>query len=114
MAKLDLDELMRMPGTLAAFEFSASGELRASRIAEDSALDDTVLDLLSHVCVANTAIATMQARGWENMTGASGFYPITGFTMMGLDWSTITSGCYGLVVDNNKVDYDAAYAALSE
>ena len=111
---VDLEQLMTMPGALAAFEFSDSGELLASRVAEGTPLNDTVLDLLSHVCVANTAIATMQARGWENMTGAQGFYPTTGFTMVGMDWSAITSGHFGLVVDNQKADYEAAYAALSD
>ncbi len=110
---LDLDALMELPGALAAFEFSDRGELAASRMAEGCELNDTVLDLLCHVCVANRAIATMQARGWEGMTGQQGFYPITGFTLIGDEWSAITSGNCGVVLPNAQADYEAAYEVLA-
>jgi roadblock/LC7 domain-containing protein len=110
----DLDKLMALPGALAAFEFSDRGELMASRIAEGCELNDTVLDLLCHVCVANMSIATMQARGWESMTGAEGFYPIDGFSLIGFEWSAVTSGNFGVVLPNARADYQAAYEALGE
>lgn len=109
----DFDKLMALPGALAAFQFSDRGELLSHRIADGSDLNEKVLDLLCHVCVANTAIATMQARGWENMTGQAGFYPIDGFAMVGFDWSAVSSGQFGVVMANDKADYQAAYAALS-
>lgn len=108
----DLDNLMKLDSAQAAFRFSANGELLEHRIADGSGLNETMLDLLSHVCVANMAIATMQARGWENMTGMQGFYPIEGFTLIGFDWTAIANGEYGVVLPNNKVDYEKAYAAL--
>ena len=110
----NLDALMELPGALAAFEFTDRGELKSSRIAEGCDLNESVLDLLSHVCVANTSIATMQARGWESMTGTEGFYPISGFTMVGFDWSAVTSGNFGVVLPNNEADYQAAYDALAQ
>lgn len=110
----DLDNLMALPGALAAFEFSDRGELMASRVAEGCELNDTVLDLLCHVCVANMSIATMQARGWESMTGAEGFYPIDGFSLIGFEWSAVTSGNFGVVLPNAQADYQAAYEALGE
>jgi roadblock/LC7 domain-containing protein len=110
----NLNDLMALPGALAAFEFSDRGELIESRFVDGSGMTDTVLDLLCHVCVANTSIATMQARGWENMTGAKGFYPVEGFTMIGLDWSTVTHGQFGVIMQNDKVDYQAAYASLGQ
>ncbi len=110
----DLEALMRLPGALAAFRHSDRGELLESRVAEGSGLDEKVLDLLCHMCVANTAIATMQARGWENVTGARGFYPVTGFTLIGLNWSAVTSDGHGVVLDNARADYEAAYAALPQ
>lgn len=109
----DLSQIMNVPGALAAFEFSDKGELREYKILEGSDLNETALDLLSHVCVANTAIATMQARGWENMTGEQGFYPVQGFSMMGLDWTTVTHGSFGVVMDNQQADLEAAYASLA-
>ena len=109
----DIERLMDVPGILAAFSFSDKGELGEFKIVEGSGLNETALDLLSHVCVANTAIATMQARGWENMTGEGGFYPIEGFSMIGLDWTTVTHGGFGVVMDNQRSDLEAAYAALA-
>lgn len=108
-----LEQLMELPGALAAFEFSDRGELREHRIAEGNDLTPDTLDLLCHVCVANISIATMQARGWEKMTGAQGFYPIDGFTMIGFDWSAVASGNRGVVIRNEAADYQAAYSALA-
>ena len=110
----DLGSLMSLPGALAAFEFSDRGELVRSEIAEGCDLNDSVLDLLCHVCVANRAIGTMQARGWESMTGATGFYPINGFTMIGFDWSTVAHGNFGVILTNGRADYSAAYEALAQ
>lgn len=108
-----LDELMQLPGAAAAFEYSDTGELTDHRIEAGSGFEPDALDLLAHVFVANTAIATMQARGWEKSTGQGGFYPIEGFTLVGLEWSAIGSGHRGVVVSNDAVDYEAAYAALA-
>lgn len=109
----DLSKLMQLEGALAAFCFNDRGELAEHDIANGSNLDAEVLDLLAHVLVANTAIATMQARGWEKMTGQSGFYPIEGFTMVGFDWSAVAKGNCGVVLKNDQADYEAAFAALS-
>jgi roadblock/LC7 domain-containing protein len=109
----DLAALMNLKGALAAFTFSDSGELESHEVAEGSELDGDVLDLLAHVIVANLAIATMQARGWEKLTSQSGFYPIEGFTLMGFEWTTVANGNRGVVIKNDDVDYEAAYAALA-
>ena len=109
----DLESLMAIDGALAAFKFSNQGELLDSRAANTHEFTDTVLDLLCHVCVANMAISTMQARGWENMTGMGGFYPVKGFTMVGFDWTVVVNNEFGVIMPNDEVDYDAAYAALN-
>lgn len=108
----DLDKLIKLDGAVAAFSFSSKGELQGSRISEGSEMNDTILDLVAHVCVANTSIATMQARGWENVTGSGGFYPIKGFSLIGFDWTVIANEEAGVIMPNDKVDYEAAYAAL--
>jgi len=107
-----LDTLMGLEGASAAFEFSDTGELTGHRVAEDSNLTPETLDLLAHVFVANIAIATMQARGWESTTGQGGFYPIQGFTLVGFEWSTVGNGQRGVVLRNDVADFEAAYAAL--
>ncbi len=107
-----LDNLIGLEGASAAFEFSQSGELTDHRVAEGSDLTAETLDLLAHVFVANIAIATMQARGWEKTTGQGGFYPIQGFTLVGFEWSTVGNGRRGVVLRNDVADFEAAYAAL--
>ena len=107
-----LDNLMAVAGALAAFRFGSKGQIEESRTAEGTEFTDAILDLVSHVCVANMAIASMQSRGWENMTGMEGFYPLKGFTMVGLDWTLVCNDETGLVVANDRIDYDAVHAAL--
>lgn len=108
-----LDSLMGLEGAAAAFEFSDTGELTDHRVADDSDLTADTLDLLAHVFVANIAIATMQARGWENSTGQGGFYPVEGFTLVGLEWSAIGNGHRGVVLRNDMADFENAYAVLA-
>jgi roadblock/LC7 domain-containing protein len=109
----DLDRLMALKGAQAAFVMNDRGELQQHLLAADSTLNETALDLLAHMCVANNAIATMQARGWEAKSDNKGFYPINGFTMIGMEWSAITDGNLGVVVSNDDADYEAAYQALA-
>jgi len=108
-----LDELMALEGAQAAFRFSDRGELTGHLIAPDAAIDAQALDLLAHVVVANLAIATMQARGWEKMTGQAGFYPIETFTLVGFEWSAVAGNGAGVVLDNASADYDRANAMLA-
>jgi len=107
-----LDTLMQLKGALAAFEYNDKGEIVTTKIADESKINNDVIDLLSHVCVANQAIATMQARGWQKVTGMQGFYPIQGLSLVGFDWTVVTNDHKGVVLANATVDFDAAYAAL--
>lgn len=120
----ELDELMALPGAIAAFECSASGALRRHLIARDSGLREDILDLVAHMCAANLNIATMQARGWEMTTKTTGFYPIRNFTLVGMDWSVTVVGSddgsksgggaslQGVVCSNRKADYEAISEAF--
>jgi len=110
----DLNQLMTLPGAQAAFEMNDRGELQNHVLSEGTSLNETALDLLAHMCVANNAIATMQARGWEASSDSKGFYPINGFTMIGMDWSAITANNVGVVISNEQADYETAYKMLAE
>ncbi|MDG4594657.1 MAG: DUF2173 family protein [Candidatus Contendobacter sp.] len=125
-----LDDLMKLPGAMAAFEFRGSGELLEQRIAYPDRIDESILDLLAHMCAANMSIATMQARGWEKVTTMKGFYPVQEFTLIGFDWSVVVSGLHreqykqagkfslppfmGVVMANDKADYEAAFTILEQ
>ncbi|MCL6555817.1 MAG: DUF2173 family protein [Burkholderiales bacterium] len=111
---MNLDRLMQVPGAMAAFQYSDKGDLIAHQIREGSELTPQVLDLLAHTCVANLAVATLEARGWEALTGQTGFEPLQGFSLVGLDWSAVVNGNFGVVVRNRDADYEAAFAALGE
>lgn len=111
---VDLSKLMALKGAQAAFVMNDRGELQQHLVAEGTPLDETALDLLAHMCVANNAIATMQARGWEASSGNKGYYPINGFTLIGMEWSAITDANLGVVVNNKDADYELAYQILAE
>lgn len=109
---MDLQKMMDLPGALAAFTYSDKGELQSHVLREGTELTAEVLDLLARSCVANLAIAAMEARGWEGLTGQSGFQPLKGFSMVGLEWSVIVDGNRGVVVKNRDADYEASFNAV--
>ena len=110
----DLNHLMTLDGALAAFVFNDHGEVTEHQIAEGTRLNATALDLLAHICVANLSIATMQARGWEQVSGQKGFYPVNGFSLIGLEWTAFAVGNVGVVVSNHRTDYQAAFDMLEQ
>ena len=109
---MDLQKLMDLPGALAAFTYTDKGELQSHMLREGTELTAQVLDLLSRSCVANLAIAGLEARGWEAVTGQTGFQPLKGFSVVGLEWSVVVDGNCGVVVKNRDADYEAAFNAL--
>jgi len=109
---MNLEKMMDLPGALAAFTYTDKGELQSHVLREGTELTPQVLDLLAHSCVANLAIATMEARGWEALTGQSGFQPLKGFSVVGLEWSVIVDGNCGVVVKNRDADYEASFKAV--
>ena len=110
---INLDPFLHLPGALAAFEFNERGEVRNQRRVSGVEFPGALLDMVSHMCVANTAIATMQAHGWEQLTGAQGFYPVEGITIVGLEWSVVSRGHLGVILDNRLANYEVTFAALS-
>jgi len=109
---MNLEKMMDLPGALAAFTYSDRGELLSHVLREGTELSPQVLDLLAHSCVANLAIASMEARGWEAVTGQTGFQPLKGFSVVGLEWSVVVNGNCGVVVRNRDVDYEATFNAV--
>lgn len=109
---MNLEKLMDLPGALAAFTYSDKGDLQSHSIREGTEITPQVLDLLSRSCVANLAIAGMEARGWEALTGQAGFQPLQGFSVVGLEWSVVVNGNTGIIARNRDVDYEATFSAL--
>ncbi len=109
---MTLEKMMELPGAMAAFTYSDRGDLQSHVLREGTELTPQVLDLLARSCVANLAIAGMEARGWEAVTGQSGFQPLQGFSVVGLEWSVVVNGNCGVIVKNRDADYEAAFNAL--
>lgn len=109
---MNLEKMMDLPGALAAFTYSDKGDLQSHLLREGSGLTAQVLDLLARSCVANMAIAGMEARGWEALTGHNGFEPLKGFSVVGLEWSVVVDGNRGVIVKNRDADYEATFKAL--
>lgn len=109
---MELQELMKLPGALAAFTYTDKGELVSHVIADDTPLTPEMLDMLGRSCVANQAIASMEARGWESLTGQAEFQPIGGLSVVGLEWSVVVDGNCGVVIRNRDADYEATFNAL--
>lgn len=109
---MTLAVLLDLPGALAAFRFSDGGELTAHVVREGTGITPLMLELLARSCVANLAIAGMEARGWEALTGQAAFQPLTGLSVIGLEWSVVTGRDAAVVVRNRDADYEAAFAAL--
>ncbi len=109
---MNLEKMMDLPGALAAFTYSDKGDLQSHVLREGTELTEQVLDLLAHSCVANQAIASMEAKGWEAVTGQGGFQPLKGFSVVGLEWSVVVNGNSGVVVRNRDADYEATFNAL--
>jgi len=109
---MDLEKMMELPGALAAFTYSDKGDLQSHVLREGTELTPLVLDLLARSCVANLAIASMEGHGWEALTGQSGFQPLKGFSVVGLEWSVVVNGNCGVVVKNRDADYEATFNAV--
>ena len=109
---MNLDKMMDLPGALAAFTYTDKGDLQSHVLREGTELTPQILDLLARSCVANLAIAGLEARGWEAVTGQTGFQPLKGFSVVGLEWSVVVNGNCGVVVRNRDVDYEAAFKAV--
>ena len=109
---MNLDKMMDLPGALAAFTYTDKGDLQSHVLREGTELTPQILDLLARSCVANLAIAGLEARGWEAVTGQTGFQPLKGFSVVGLEWSVVDNGNCGVVVRNRDVDYEAAFKAV--
>ncbi len=108
----DLQQMLHLPGAIAAFAYADNGDLDNYRILEQSDMTEAMLDMVAHMCAANRCIASMQARGWERVTGAQGFYPVKGFGLIGYDWSVISHGRLGVVVSADLADYEACIQAM--
>ena len=107
-----LDQLMALPGVLAAFEFHGNGKLLIHQSANERLLNTDTMKLLAHMCAANINIAAMQARGWDANPETRGFFPVQTFTLIGLEWSVIVSGTAGETDADDLADENTPFVAV--
>ncbi|MFP4560326.1 MAG: DUF2173 family protein [Thiohalorhabdus sp.] len=103
-----LDELMELPGAVAAIQFDNQGEVRDFR----GDLTDDLAAMAAQMCAANMGIFRMQADGWGRLTGQKGFYPERGFAFMGLDFAVASYGDQAVFLRKRDADYDRAFQVM--
>jgi len=119
-----LDELVKLPGTMAAFSFLSGGKLLDQRINNQELFSTASLELLAQMCAANLGIAAMQAGGWERRGEMTSFLPLRQFSLLGLEWTVVVSApgrdtpadepLLGAVIHNDKGDFQALSTALAD
>jgi len=105
-----LQELLALPGAVAAGEFSDDGRLiaYAGDISEKKAL------MAAMMCAANKAMGNMQAMGWSMHTGKEGFFPVLGFAVAGGRYAVCVLGNVGVFLELEKADFDKTFEVLSK
>jgi roadblock/LC7 domain-containing protein len=103
-----LDQLMELPGAVAAVSFNESGEVSDFR----GDLTDDLASMAGQMCSANMAIFRMQADGWSRLTGQTGFMPEKGFAFMGLDYAVAAMDGQAVFLRKSDADFDRAFQVL--
>lgn len=105
-----LDQLMELPGAMAAVSFSDNGEVSDFR----GDLTDDLAAMAAQMCAANMAIFRMQADGWSRLTGQKGFLPEKGFAFIGLDLAVSAMDSQAVFMRKGDADFDRAFKVLGE
>jgi roadblock/LC7 domain-containing protein len=103
-----LDELMGLPGAIAAITFAEDGEIRDFR----GDLTDDLAAMAGQMCASNLGIFRMQADGWSRLTGQKGFLPEKGFAFMGLDFIVAAGEEQAVFLRKAQADFDRAFQLL--
>lgn len=104
-----LDQLMELPGAIAAVSFNDRGEVSDFR----GDLTDDLASMAGQMCSANMAIFRMQADGWTRLTGQKGFLPEKGFAFMGLDYAVTALDGEAVFMRKADADFDRAFEVLA-
>ncbi len=124
----NLDQLMQLPGILAAFEFTEGGTLLNHRQAVPTdIIHPHAMTFLAYLCAANVNMARLQAKGWTRLTNSHGFEPVQQVMVIGFDWSVLIAlpeeagspipvsipVLQAVVLANESANYQKATAALT-
>ena len=103
-----LDQLMELPGAIAAINYGSAGEVTDFR----GDLTDDLAGMAGQMCSANLGIFRMQADGWSRLTGQKGFLPEKGFAFMGLDFVVAAGDEQAVFMRKADADFDQAFQIL--
>lgn len=103
-----LDQLMELPGAIAAVVFTPTGEVSDFR----GDLTDDLAAMAGQMCAANMAIFRMQADGWSRLTKQQGFLPEKGFAFMGLDFAVAAYEDKAVFLRKAEADFDRAFQVM--
>lgn len=106
MAKT-LDELMAIPGVVAAGEFRDDGGLVDYR----GKLARNLAEIAAQMCASNNKLFRQQA---DQFTKASGmkWAPVLGWAFSGGDYTVAIMGNWGVFIETAKVDFNKLFREL--
>ncbi len=103
-----LEELMQLPGAIAAGEFDNNGQL----CAYTGDISEQAAEIAALMATANLAMANMQAKGYSAYTGKDGFFPVQGFAVAAGKYAACIAGNRGVFVELDKADFDKIFQTL--
>jgi roadblock/LC7 domain-containing protein len=104
LAGPDLDKLMKLPGAVAAGEFSDDGKMVRYR----GHLSMEIADMVAKMCLANVMMGRMQAEGFSKFSGMD-WMPYKGFALSAGDYSVWVIGNVGVFVESAKTDFNQVF-----
>ncbi len=103
-----LDELMNLPGVIAAGKFDDSGNV----VEFKGDLSQEEAGMAALMAVANKMVGELEARGFEAFTGKKGFSPIQGFAVSAGKFVACIANGFGVIFEADKADFDKAFQVL--
>ncbi len=103
-----LQDLMALPGAIAAGKFDNTGKLLAytGDISEKSA------EIAALMGVSNLATSNMQAKGFSTYSGKDGFFPVQGFAVAAGKYAACIAGDVGVFVEIENADFDKIFSTI--
>ena len=105
-----VEELMEIPGAVAAGEFDDQGNV----IKFTGDISETAAEIAALMAVANRSVGNMEAKGWTAYTGKDGFFPVQGFAVAAGKYAACIMGNKGVFVELEKADFDQIFKKLAE
>jgi len=104
-----MDDLLKMPGVMAAGEFSADGTLVGYKAKME--MSPELAATTAQYCATVTMMFNTLAGSYSKVSGMN-WVPQHGWMYAGGDWTVAIGGNRGVFVETAKADFNQLYKAL--